>query len=316
MRSKILGLYTITGGAGFIGSHLADSLLAAGHRVRVFDDFSTGRMENIDPRCKVIRGNIMDPTALRRALEGVNGCFHLAAIASVARANEAWLDTHKVNQLGSVAVFEAALQAGRIPVVYASSAAVYGDVSGRAAREDMMPSPQTAYGADKLGSELHGRVGWGVHGLPTLGLRLFNVYGPRQDPHSPYSGVISIFARLVANAAPINVDGDGLQVRDFIFVEDVAAHFRAAMRRLEDAPGCDVVNVCTGRGATVLDLALILGELHGRVPHIGHGPARPGDIRQSLGDPARAVTTLGVSARTALPEGLSATLASLESQAA
>jgi UDP-glucose 4-epimerase len=311
-----LGLYTITGGAGFIGSHLADSLLAAGHQVRVFDDFSTGRMENLDPRCKVIRGDILDTTPLLRALDGANGCFHLAAIASVARANEAWLETHKVNQLGTVAVFEAAARVGRIPVVYASSAAVYGDVSGRAAREDMVANPQTAYGADKLGSELHGRVGWGVHRLPTLGLRLFNVYGPRQDPHSPYSGVISIFAQLVGCGAPITVDGDGLQVRDFIYVQDVAAHFRAAMRRLENAPGCDVVNVCTGRGTSVLDLALILGEIQGRVPRIGYGPVRPGDIRQSLGDPARAVTTLGVSARIALPEGLSATLASLQSQAA
>jgi UDP-glucose 4-epimerase len=311
-----LGLYTITGGAGFIGSHLADSLLAAGHQVRVFDDFSTGRMENVDPRCKVIRSDILDAAALRRALDGADGCFHLAAIASVARANEAWLDTHRVNQLGSVAVFEAAVRAGGTPVVYASSAAVYGDLSGRVAREDMAPRPQTAYGADKLGTEVHGRIGWGVHGLPNLGLRLFNVYGPRQDPLSPYSGVISIFAQLVGIGAPLTMNDDGLQVRDFIYVHDVVTHFRAAMQRLKDAPGSDVMNVCTGRGTTIMDLALILGEIHGRVPRINHGPARPGDIRQSVGDPARAVTTLGVSARTALVDGLSVTLASLQSQAA
>lgn len=311
-----MGLYTITGGAGFIGSHLADSLLAAGHQVRVFDDFSTGRMENVDPRCKVIRSDILDAAALRRALDGADGCFHLAAIASVARANEAWLDTHRVNQLGSVAVFEAAVRAGGTPVVYASSAAVYGDLSGRVAREDMAPRPQTAYGADKLGTEVHGRIGWGVHGLPNLGLRLFNVYGPRQDPLSPYSGVISIFAQLVGIGAPLTMNDDGLQVRDFIYVHDVVTHFRAAMQRLKDAPGCDVLNVCTGRGTTIMDLALILGEIHGRVPRINHGPARPGDIRQSVGDPARAVTTLGVSARTALVDGLSVTLASLQSQAA
>ncbi|HTN10487.1 MAG TPA: NAD-dependent epimerase/dehydratase family protein [Acetobacteraceae bacterium] len=311
-----MGLYTITGGAGFIGSHLADSLLAAGHQVRVFDDFSTGRMENVDPRCKVIRSDILDAAALRRALDGADGCFHLAAIASVARANEAWLDTHRVNQLGSVAVFEAAVRAGGTPVVYASSAAVYGDLSGRVAREDMAPRPQTAYGADKLGTEVHGRIGWGVHGLPNLGLRLFNVYGPRQDPLSPYSGVISIFAQLVGIGAPLTMNDDGLQVRDFIYVHDVVTHFRAAMQRLKDAPGCDVLNVCTGRATTIMDLALILGEIHGRVPRINHGPARPGDIRQSVGDPARAVTTLGVSARTALVDGLSVTLASLQSQAA
>jgi len=311
-----VALYLITGGAGFIGSHLADSLLAGGHQVRVLDDFSTGRMENLDQRCQVLRGDILDPAALRRAMAGAAGCFHLAAIASVARANEAWLATHKVNQCGSVAVLDAACEAGRIPVVYASSAAIYGDVSGRAAREDMAPAPLTAYGADKLGSELHARVGWGVHRLPTFGLRLFNVYGPRQDPNSPYSGVISIFARLVAGGSPVCVHGDGAQLRDFVYVQDVVAHFRAAMQRLEAAQGCDVVNVCTGRGTTVLDLVGILGHIHGRLPRVTHGPARPGDIRQSLGDPARAIASLGVAARTTLHDGLSTTLTSLAPQAA
>jgi UDP-glucose 4-epimerase len=316
MAEQGVGLYTITGGAGFIGSHLADSLLGSGHRVRVLDDFSTGRIENLDPRCQVVRGDVLDGSALRWALEGADGCFHLAAIASVARANEAWLETHRVNQGGSVAVLEAACRAGRIPVVYASSAAVYGDLTGWTAREDMLPAPQTAYGADKLGSELHARVGWGVHGLPTLGLRLFNVYGPRQDPNSPYSGVISIFARLVASGGQVCVHGDGLQLRDFVYVQDVVAHFRAAMRRLEAEPGCDVVNVCTGRGTTVLDLTSILGNIHGRVPRIVHSAPRAGDIRQSLGDPARAIATLGLAARIALAEGLSLTLASLPSRAA
>lgn len=316
MMEQSVGLYTITGGAGFIGSHLADSLLADGHQVRVLDDFSTGRMENLDPRVQLLRGDVRDADAVRRALDGADGCFHLAAIASVARGNEAWLETHQVNQSGTVTVLEAACKAGRIPVVYTSSAAIYGDVGRQAAREDMPPAPQTAYGADKLGSELHARVGWGVHKLPTFGLRLFNVYGPRQDPASPYSGVISIFARLVAHGEQVCVHGDGLQMRDFVYVRDVVAHFRAAMRRLVAEQGCDVVNVCTGRGTSVLELTAILGRIHGRLPRVVHGPMRNGDIRQSLGDPARAIALLHVTAPTALVDGLSHTLASLESQAA
>jgi UDP-glucose 4-epimerase len=311
-----VGLYVVTGGAGFIGSHLADSLLASGHQVRVLDDLSTGRVENIDPRCQFLRGDVLDPALLRRAMDGANGCFHLAAIASVARANEAWLETHRVNQGGSVAVMEAAVAAGRMPVVYASSAAVYGDLGGQVAREDIAPAPLTAYGVDKLGSELHGRVGWGVHQLPTLGLRLFNVYGPRQDPLSPYSGVISIFARLVAAGGQVCVHGDGRQLRDFVYVQDVVAHFRAAMRRLEAHPGCEVVNVCTGRGTTVLELTAILGRIHGRVPRVVHDAARVGDIRQSLGNPAKAVAVLGMSAQVDLSDGLSTTLASLQPEVA
>ena len=229
--------FLVTGGAGFIGSHLADALLAAGAAVRVLDDFSTGRRENLDPRCEVCVGDVADPEAVRTAFAGVDGCFHLAAIASVARGNEDWRGTHRTNQTGTVTVLEAARDAGRMPVVYASSAAVYGDLAGAVARETSPCVPLTAYGADKLGSELHARVAHRVHGVPTLGLRFFNVYGPRQDPASPYSGVVSIFAARLARGETLSVHGDGRQTRDFVFVADVVAHLRAAMARL--APqGC------------------------------------------------------------------------------
>ena len=163
--------YLITGGAGFIGSHLADALLARGCQVRVLDDFSTGRAENIDPRCDVMRGDVTDPAAVRRALEGTAGCFHLAAIASVARANEEWMATHRVNLGGTITVHDAARALGGLPVVYASSAAVYGNVSG-VAHEALAPSPLTAYGADKLGSEQHARVAGHAleHGRGTAGV--------------------------------------------------------------------------------------------------------------------------------------------------
>ncbi len=301
--------YLITGGAGFIGSHLADALLADGHDVRVLDDFSTGRRANLDPRCRVLVGDVADPAVLAQAMAGVAGCFHLAAIASVARGNADWRGTHHTNQSGSIAVFEAARDAGRIPVVYASSAAVYGDLGDAVAREDAVCAPRTAYGADKLGSELHGRVAWGVHGVPTLGLRFFNVYGPRQDPSSPYSGVVSIFAARLARGEGITLHGDGGQTRDFVFVADVVAHLLAAMARLGRAPGAAVLNVCTGRATSVRDLAGTLARLLGRTPQIAHGPARPGDIARSLGDPARARELLGVSAATTLEQGLAALLA-------
>ena len=300
-------LYTITGGAGFIGSHLADTLLAAGYRVRVLDDFSTGRAENLDPRCDVMRADVCDPAAMRRALAGASGCFHLAAIASVVRANEDWLGTHRVNLGGTITVLDAARAVGGLPVVYASSAAVYGDLEG-VAHENAAPSPRTAYGADKLGSELHARVGMLVHSVPSVGLRFFNVYGPRQDPCSPYSGVISIFAGAVAAGRPITLHGDGMQSRDFVYVADVAAHLTAGMRLLGDRPAAHVLNVCTGHETSVRNLAQAIATASRREPIIRRGPARAGDIGRSVGSPTLAVATLGIKARVPLADGLVKTL--------
>lgn len=302
--------YVITGGAGFIGSHLADALLALGHRVRVLDDFSTGKLENVDPACEVVRGDARDPAALHRVMAGAAGCFHLAAIASVARANEDWIGTHRVNQGATITVLDAARAAGGLPVVYASSAAVYGNLEG-VAQEDAAPAPRTAYGADKLGSELHARVGFLVHGVPSAGLRFFNVYGPRQDPASPYSGVISIFADAIAQGRPITLHGDGRQTRDFVFVRDVVAHLIAAMRLLSADPGAHVLNVCTGRETSVQDMALLIGRLSGRTPVMRRGPVRAGDIARSVGSPDRARAALGTQARTGLAEGLRDTLSAL-----
>ena len=305
-----MGFYTVTGGAGFIGSHLADLLLAAGHSVRIVDDFSTGKRENLPPGAEIMPGDVTDPALMRLALEGADGCFHLAAIASVARANEDWRGTHQVNQTGTVTVLDAARTAGRIPVVYASSAAVYGDVGTAPAVEALRPAPLTAYGADKLGSELHGRVAFLVHGVPTLGLRFFNVYGPRQDPSSPYSGVISIFADRLARRQPVTINGDGQQTRDFIHVADVTAHLAAAMAHLERKPGAEVLNVCTGTGTSLTELVVALGAVQGGgAPLATHGPARLGDIRQSIGDATLAKETLGVTANIGLAAGLASMVA-------
>ena len=293
----------VTGGAGFIGSHLTDALLAAGHRVRVLDDFSTGVANNLDARVIVMRGDVADPATVARAFEGVDACYHLAAIASVQRGNEDWSGTHRINQSGTIAVLNQARASGRVPVVYASSAAIYGTVTG-IADEGMRPAPRTAYGADKLGSEQHAAVGWLVHRVPSAGFRFFNVYGPRQDPASPYSGVISIFARAIAQGADVCIHGDGTQTRDFVYVGDVVQHLLAGMALLGRMPDAHVLNVCTGRETSLLTLVTTLSELTGQRPRVTHGPARAGDIARSVGAPDRATALLGVAAVTPLRTGL------------
>ena len=307
-----MGPYLVTGGAGFIGSHLVDALLAAGFRVRVLDDLSTGKRANLDPRAELIVGNVADPVAVRNAMRGAVGCFHLAAIASVARGNEDWCGTHAVNVGGTVAVLDAARRCGNLPVVYASSAAIYGDAGEGRIAESVRPSPRSAYGADKMASELHAQAGFGVHGVPSIGFRFFNVYGPRQDPSSPYSGVISIFADRIASGRPITIHGDGGQVRDFVYVADVVRHLMAGMSLLHDAPRAAVANVCTGRATTIRDLADAIGRAAGRKPMLTYGAGRPGDIRSSIGDARLATSMLGVAAKTTLDEGLAATLDSLQ----
>ena len=310
-----MGLFAITGGAGFIGSHLADDLLADGHDVRVLDDLSTGRRARIDARAELIVEDVADPDALAHLLDGAEAVFHLAAIASVARSNEDWAGTHRVNMGGTVAVLQAARQAGGVPVVYASSAAVYGNRPGPA-HEALPPAPLSAYGADKLGSELHAAIAFGVHGVPTCGLRFFNIYGPRQDPRSPYSGVISIFAERVARRERLTIHGDGQQRRDFVHVRDAVRHLRAALHLLQDQPQAAVVNVCTGTATSILEMANTLGRLAGHPPEIDRAPAREGDIRTSVGDAGRARALLGIAAETALPEGLASILATGELLAA
>jgi UDP-glucose 4-epimerase len=244
-------------------------------------------------------------------MEGVDGCFHLAAIASVQRCTEDWLGAHRVNLGGTIAVLDAA-RATRTPVVYASSAAVYGDSAVPPITEDAPARPLSAYGADKLGSELHARVAGHVFGVPSTGLRFFNVYGPRQDPSSPYSGVISIFCDRLRAGKTATIFGDGAQTRDFVFVGDVVRALLAAMMRAD--PAAPVFNVCTGRPTSILALAHAVADTLGASPQLAFGPPRPGDIRESLGDPARAHAELGVRAEMSLLDGLAATLASLSTQ--
>lgn len=308
-----MACWLVTGGCGFIGSHLVEALLARGDQVRVLDDLSSGKRDNIPQSAELVIGDVADRNIVARSAEGVDGIYHLAAVASVQRSNEDWLGCHRTNLTGTITVFDCARRArptAPLPVVYASSAAVYGDNASVPLAETATLHPLSAYGADKLASELHGRVAWLVHGVPTLGLRFFNVYGPRQDPSSPYSGVIAIFASRFAKDRDIEIFGDGQQTRDFIYVADVVAHLSAAMADLHS--GAKVLNVCTGRATSILDLAQIIARIAGRKARVRHGAARVGDIRASVGDPRSAWQALGVRAATDISDGLRRTLSGAE----
>lgn len=299
--------YLVTGGAGFIGSHLCEALVARGDAVRVLDDLSTGHRHNLPEGVELIVGDVADPAIVQDVMDGVDGCFHLAAIASVEKAVNNWLGTHRVNLGGTIAVFDAVRRQGRrIPVVYTSSAAVYGDVATVPIAETALCRPLSAYGADKYGGELHARVASHVFGIPTAGFRFFNVYGPRQDPKSPYSGVISIFCERIKAGAGISIFGDGQQTRDFVYVGDVVRALVAGMAlRPDDAP---VFNVCTGIPTSVEALAHVIAELAGKRPDITFMPPRSGEIRYSFGVPDLADRVLGIAGRVPLRDGLARTL--------
>jgi len=291
----------VTGGCGFIGSHLAVALLARGDRVRVLDDLSTGSRANLAPGAELVLGDIAEAATVRDAMAGCDGCVHLAAIASVERGVRDWAGSHRVNLSGTIAIFDAARER-RIPVVYASSAAVYGDHAELPLVEAAPTRPLSAYGADKLGCEQHALVGGLVHGLPTLGLRFFNVFGPRQDPKSPYSGVISIFCDRLSRGEPVAIYGDGGQTRDFVAVRDVVAALLAGLERA--SPAAPVFNVCTGHATSVLELAHVVAEACGGTAGITHLPPRLGEIRHSLGDPRAARAALGLGQPHGLREGI------------
>ncbi|WP_028792988.1 NAD-dependent epimerase/dehydratase family protein [Thalassobaculum salexigens] len=292
----------VTGGCGFIGSHVVDALLARGDVPVVLDDLSTGRRANLPDRVELFEGSIENRDAVARAIDGCGAVVHLAAIASVQKCNETWAASHAVNVGGTVTVLEAARDASRIPVVYASSAAIYGDNTTTPLSEREVPAPLTAYGVDKYGSELHAGVAGRIHGVPSFGLRFFNVFGPRQDPSSPYSGVISIFASRLARGEGVSIHGDGGQIRDFVYVGDVVAHILAALQAADIA--APVANVCTGQPTSVLGLAETLKSMTGSPGEIAFGPARAGDIRVSIGNPDLAILRMRTRAEVSLEEGL------------
>jgi UDP-glucose 4-epimerase len=307
--------FLVTGGAGFIGSHLVEALLDEGHAVRVLDDLSSGNCDNLSGTVEFIKADVADPDVVGRAFNGIEGCFHLAAIASVEQCNRNWLRTHQVNLTGTINIFNEARRSrrrGEVPVVYASSAAVYGDCDTAVAGESSCAVPLSAYGADKRACELHARAAGITHGVRTTGLRFFNLYGPRQDPRSPYSGVIAIFIDRLRRGEPIEIFGDGEQVRDFTFIADGIAALRRAMAIA--SVGAPVFNVCTGKGTTVRRLAETIAALCGNELVVDHRPRRCGEVQTSIGDPRHAAEELGFRARTELVDGLTSTLKALGSR--
>ena len=315
-------LYTITGGCGFIGTHLAHALVARGDRVRILDDLSTGRREAAPLEADFRLGDVAEGDDVRAAIEGAAGVFHLAAIASVQRCNETWREAHRTNMGGTVTVMETARDAGNLPVAWASSAAIYGVQDTFPITEDAPKGPLSPYGADKLGGELHGAAAASAFGLPNTALRFFNVFGPGQDPYSPYSGVISIFADRFARGLPVTIFGDGEQSRDFIYVGDIVRGLIAAMDRMLAAKAegetgrFDAINLCTGHETTVNALAETVKRLLNAPGAISHDEARTGDIRHSTGDATMMRELLGMEAETGLEDGLRLLLESVSGEMA
>ena len=303
----------VTGGAGFIGSHLADGLLAAGWRVSLLDDFSSGRETNVAHllgNVELLRGDLRDAALLARVLPGVEVVFHQGAVPSVPRSVAEPERTNDVNVTGTLRVLEASRTAGVRRVVFAASSSVYGDTPVLPKVETMPPCPLSPYALQKYAGERYCQLFHRLYGLETVALRYFNVYGPRQDPNSEYAAVIPRFARAcLAGEAPL-VFGDGEQTRDFTFVGDaVAANLLAA-----DAPRAagEVMNVAGGRRVSLNQLLREIRELTHAQVEARYQPARPGDVRDSLADLLRARELLGYEPQVDLRTGLARTIDALE----
>ncbi|MDD9901587.1 MAG: NAD-dependent epimerase/dehydratase family protein [Alphaproteobacteria bacterium] len=299
----------VTGGCGFIGSHLCRALEEAGHHVRVLDNLSSGDKEALSSSVELVIGDIRDAPLFQSVLEGVDFCFHLAAVASVQQSREAWQETHSINLSGMITLFEAVRRYAQrndsvpIPVVYASSAAVYGNGAENPLSEDMAVQPFTPYGADKLGCEQHAYVARTLYGIPNIGFRFFNVYGPGQNPNSPYSGVISVFLKRCAENNPVTIYGDGEQVRDFVYVGDVVSVLMQSMGKMNDQDA-GIFNICTGKATSIHKLVQTIGEISQKEIPCDYQPERRSDIRTSIGNPSRLERWLGNVPQTSLEVGL------------
>ena len=299
-------VYLITGGAGFIGSHLAEALLARGGRVRVFDNLSSGHRENLTAcgaRIEFVNGDIRNPAELAAAMQGVRYVYHEAALVSVFDSVERPQDNHDINISGTLNVLQAARAAGVQRLLIASSAATYGNNPELPKREEMCPEPESPYAIGKITGEYYLRVFSSLYGLETVSLRYFNVFGPRQDPRSVYSGVISKFTDALAKGQVPTIFGDGGQTRDFVFVRDVVQANLLAMHSAKVGKG-EVFNVGTGRPTSLLELLAALGDVFGVKPAPLCKEARAGDIRHSLADISKIRAALGYEPKHSLHQGL------------
>jgi UDP-glucose 4-epimerase len=294
----------VTGGAGFIGSHLVERLLAAGHRVRVLDNLSTGKQANLPSHgdLEFVAGDVRDSAQIDPAVAGTEAIFHLAAVASVQASVDDPISTHGANFIGTLNLLEAARRHGVARFLYASSAAVYGDTAQLPVAESSVLRPLSPYAADKLAGEHYLFFYARKHGLAATAFRFFNVYGPRQDPSSPYSGVISIFVESAKMGRPVTIFGDGEQSRDFVYVSDLV---EVLYRSLENsATHGEVLNVGRGVECTLRQVLQELEQLYGRPVERRHESPRVGDIRRSCANVERLMRTLTYKPETPIGVGL------------
>ncbi|MFN0019898.1 MAG: SDR family oxidoreductase [Pirellulaceae bacterium] len=310
-------LSLVTGGAGFVGSHLVEALLARGDRVRVLDNVSTGRKENLAGvwhQIEFAQGDITDAAAVRKAVAGVDFVFHQAALASVPRSIDAPLETHAACTTGTLNLLDAARQAGVKRVVYAASSSAYGNQLTPVKKETDLPSPLSPYAAAKLAAEHYCHAFYHSYGLETVCLRYFNVFGPRQDPSGPYAAVIPLFIQsLLAGKSP-TIYGDGKQTRDFTYVGNVVqANILASTTpaaKIASSPS-RVFNIGSGNAISLVDLLSDLNAICGTKIGANFQPSRAGDVRDSLADISLAQRILGYQSSVSLREGLEKTVAAM-----
>ena len=307
------GRILVTGGAGFIGSHLVEALLAKGYKVRVLDNLSTGKVGNLpvgNGHLNLIVGDVADSAVVEEAMRDCSAVVHLAAVASVQASVEDPVATHQSNFVGTLNVCEHMLKAGIKRVVFASSAAIYGNNGeGSAIDEDTPKSPLTPYASDKLSSEYYLDFYRREHGLEPVILRFFNIFGPRQDPSSPYSGVISIFTERAISQKPVAIFGDGQQTRDFVYVKDLVSILVQAVEASDPKPGA--VNVGLSRSTSLNDLIAELADATGTPMAVTYQAARQGDIRHSRANNSRLLERFKLAAPTSIGDGLAQLLRSL-----
>lgn len=304
-------LYLVTGGAGLIGSHIVDRLVRDGHGVRVIDNLSTGKKENIEPfldKIEFVEGDIRDVSLTQKAMHGVDYVFHQAALPSVPRSVKDPVTTNAANVDGTLNVLVTARDVGVKRVIYASSSSLYGDSVVLPKKESMSPEPRSPYAVSKLAGQLYCQVFCRIYGLETVALRYFNVFGPRQDPESQYSGVVARFITSLLEAKAPTVFGDGEQSRDFTYVENVVEVNLLAVKA-EGVSG-EVFNIACGEQLTVNGLVRLLGEIlclpSGLIAQ--YGPARPGDVCHSLADISKAKILLGYEPKINAKEGFERTV--------
>ena len=300
----------ITGGAGFIGSHTADLLMEQGVKVRVLDNLSSGHRHNLPaehPLLEFVQGDIRDAATVEKVMQGVSHVVHLAAQVSVVASLEDPVFSAEQNIMGYLNVLNSAKNAGVKRMVYASSAAIYGEPPILPLDEDVAVTQLSPYALEKKINEEYADLYYRLSGFSSVGMRFFNVYGPRQDPKSPYAGVIALFMDRIKEEQPLIVNGDGLHTRDFIYVRDVARANVAGLQ-LNYQGAC---NVATGKKTSLLDLINVLSDITGKTTQVTHGEPREGDIVHSLANPARMNNELKVVAETELKQGLTLLLESV-----